>query len=105
MRSKWHACKLYFFAMATSAKRSRLTTEDVSSHLEVDNDFGSDRGGSLKLLLNCQLPSNRNILPKLLLRSTYYGSYYFDPSVTYIFWYIYIYIYIYIHTNESVKYL
>ena len=44
MRSKWHARKLYFFAMATSAKRSRFTSEEVLSHLEVDNDFDCDRG-------------------------------------------------------------
>ena len=45
MRSKWHARKLYFFAMATSAKRSRFTTEEILSHLEFDIDFDSDRGG------------------------------------------------------------
>ena len=40
-----HAHKLYFFAMATSAKRSRFTTEEILSHLEFDIDFDSDRGG------------------------------------------------------------
>ena len=43
--SKWQARKLYFFAMATPAKRSKFTAEEVLSHLEVDNDFDSDHGG------------------------------------------------------------
>ena len=47
MRSKWHARKLYFFVMATRAKRTKFTAEEVLVQMENENEFNSDHGGVL----------------------------------------------------------
>ena len=45
MRSKWHASKLYFFAMETRAKRTKFTAKEVLMQIENENEFDRDHGG------------------------------------------------------------
>ena len=45
MRSKWHARKLYFFEMATRAKRTKFTAEEVLVQMENENEFDNDHEG------------------------------------------------------------
>ena len=40
-----HARKLYFFVMATRAKRTKFTAEEVLVQMENENEFDSDHGG------------------------------------------------------------
>ena len=40
-----HATKLYFFVMATRAKRTKFTAEEVLVQMENENEFDSDHGG------------------------------------------------------------
>ena len=40
-----HATKLYFFVMATRAKRTKFTAEEVLVQMENENEFDTDHGG------------------------------------------------------------
>ena len=43
--SKWHSRKLHFFVMATRAKRTKFTAEEVLVQMVNENEFDSDHGG------------------------------------------------------------